>query len=251
MSDMQVITGLLLMLARFGGMLVYVPIPGNKSAPGATKALLAICLSVTLLPATPAFHLQPADIGQLAIWLVGEMIFGLMVGLFVGFLAESLTFGLQAIAVQAGFSYASTIDPNSEADSGVLQALAQIMSSLLFLQYGGDGIVIRAFAQSLTRWPPGGGVPGWSVVEALAAFGSSTFELGLRLALPIAALLVLADISLALMARIQSQLQLLSLAFPVKMLGSLVFLAMLLPVVPILYRSGMHQAISHLGRLIK
>ena len=175
MSDMQLIAGPFLMLARIGGMLIYVPIPGTKSAPPLVKAVLAICLSVALLPATTSFHLQPAGFGQLAIWLVGEMIFGLMVGLFVGFLSEGLSFGLQAIAVQAGFSYASTIDPNSETDSGMLQALAQIISSLLFFQYSGEGVVIRAFSRSLTRWPPGGGSPGWSALEAISAFGSSMF----------------------------------------------------------------------------
>lgn len=251
MSGMQTLTGFFLMLARLGGMLVYVPIPGMKSAPGVTKVLLAVSLSITLLPVSPAFHIQPSGIGQLAVWLIGEMTFGLIVGLFVGLLAESLIFGLQAIAVQAGFSYASTFDPNSEADSGVLQALAQITSNLLFFQFGGDGMVIRAFSRSLTCWPPGSGGLGWSTVEAISSFGAAMFDLGLRLALPIAALLLLADMSLALMARIQSQLQLLSLAFPIKMLGSLAFLAMLLPVVPVLYRSGMQQALSHLSRLIK
>lgn len=251
MIDPQAVTGLLLMLARLGGMLVYVPIPGVKSAPGAAKLLLAVSLSVTLLPSTPAFHIQPSGIGQMALWMIGEMTFGLMVGLFIGFLAESLVFGLQTIAVQAGFAYSSTIDPTSEADSGVLPAVAQITSNLLFFHYGGDGMVIRAFSHSLTRWPPGAGGPGWSAAEAIVGFGTSMFDLGMRLALPIAALLLLTDLSLALMARIQSQLQLLSLAFPVKMLGSLVFLAMLLPVVPILYRAGMQQAMNHLSRLVK
>lgn len=251
MTGSQAITGLVLMLARLGGMLVYVPIPGVRNAPSATKVLLAVSLSATLLPSTPAFRLQPTGMGQVALWLMSEITFGLMVGLFVGFLAESLIFGLQTIAVQAGFSYSSTIDPNSEADSGVLQALAQITSNLLFFQFGGDGMVVRAFSHSLNRWPPGSANPGWPAVEAVTAFGTSMFELGLRLALPIAALLLLTDLSLALMARIQSHLQLLSLAFPIKMLGSLAILAMLLPVVPVLYRSAMQQAANHVGQLVK
>jgi flagellar biosynthetic protein FliR len=232
-------------------MLVYVPIPGAKSAPAVTKVLLAVALSVALLPSANHDRTQPADIAELALWLVGELTFGLMVGLIVGLLAESLVFGLQSIAVQAGFSYSSTIDPNSEADSGVLQAFAQITSNLLFFQCGGDGMVLRAFTRSLTRWTPGTAGPGVSAVDAIAGFGNAMFELGLRLALPIAALLLLTDICLSLTARIQSQLQLLSLAFPVKMLGSLAIIAMLLPVAHVLYRSGLQQAIIHLGELTK
>lgn len=251
MDASQIITSWFLMLARLGGMLVYVPIPGAKSAPGVTKVLLAASLCIALLPSATHYRVQPANIGQLALWLLGELTFGLTVGLIVGFLAESLIFGLQTIAVQAGFSYSSTIDPNSEADSGVLPALAQITSNLLFFQYGGDGVVLRAFTHSLTRWAPGAGSPGWSTTDTIAGFGNAMFDLGLRLALPIAALLLLTDICLSLTARIQSQLQLLSLAFPVKMLGSLAFIAILFPVVPVLYRSGLQQAIIHLCQIIK
>lgn len=251
MSGMPSITAMFLVLARLGSILVFVPIPGIRSAPGVAKVLLAVSLSITLLPSATAFQVEPAGVGQLVLWLVGEMTFGLTVGLVVGSLSDGLVFGLQSIAVQAGFSYASTIDPNSEADSGVLQALAQIASNLLFLQFGGDGLVIRAFSQSLVRWPPGSGGPGWPAAESLVHFGSAMLELGVRLAIPVAALLLLADISLALMARIQSQLQLLSLAFPVKMLGSLAFLAMLLPAMAILYRSGIQQAAIQISRLVR
>ena len=47
------------------------------------------------------------------------------------------------------------------------------------------------------------------------------FSVGLRLALPVVALLVMVDVALALLGRLNPQLQLLSLAFPVKMLTAL------------------------------
>ena len=61
------------------------------------------------------------------------------------------------------------------------------------------------------------------------------FTTGLRLALPIVALLALVDISLALMGRIHAQLQLLTIAFPAKMLLSLVLLALLLSTFPAVF----------------
>ena len=251
MTLTQTVTVSLLLLARLGGILIYVPIPGAKSAPLPARVFLVVSLSLALLPSFLQSQAPPAGLGQLTLWLVGEMAFGLMVGLLISFLAEGLAFGLQAIAIQAGFSYSSTIDPNSEADSGVLQTIAQVTANLLFFQLGGDVIVIRAFARSLHSWPPGSASLGWPAVESIAAFSGAMLDLGLRLALPIAALLFLTDLSLALMARLQSQLQLLSLAFPVKMLATLAFLSVLIPVVPILYRTGLQMAVGHLGRLIR
>lgn len=251
MPGTETIALLILVLARLSGVFLLVPIPGLKSVPALPKILLTVALSVTLLPSIPALQAPVGGIAQLVLWLIGEFAFGLAVGLFVGLLTESLIFGLQSIAVQAGFAYASTIDPNSSADSGVLQALALITSNLLFFEFGGDAMVIRAFTRSLLVWPPGSGSPGWTAAGSIAGFGSSMLELGMRLALPIAALLLLADLSLALMARIQPQMQLLSLAFPIKLLGALAFIAILLPVAPVLYKAGLHQAVRHLERFIR
>ena len=63
------------------------------------------------------------------------------------------------------------------------------------------------------------------------------FTTALRLALPVIAFLALIDIALALLGRINSQLQLLTLAFPVKMLVTLTMLAWLLVLFSAVYRS--------------
>ena len=50
----------------------------------------------------------------------------------------------------------------------------------------------------------------------------------MRLALPVVALLMLVDLALALLGRLNAQLQLLTLAFPAKMLAALLLLAWML-----------------------
>ena len=73
---------------------------------------------------------------------------------------------------------------------------------------------------------------------------------GLRIALPIAALLLLIDISLALLGRMQQQLQLLSLAFPAKMLAALVLLAAMAPMLPKLFDTTAQRTLTALWRLV-
>jgi flagellar biosynthetic protein FliR len=74
------------------------------------------------------------------------------------------------------------------------------------------------------------------------------FSTGLRLALPVVALLILIDFALALVGRVQQQLQLLSLAFPVKMAAALALLAALAPVVPKLFGTAAEQTLSVLWK---
>src|SRR5262249_61264540 len=87
-------------------------------------------------------------------------------------------------------------------------------------------------AQSLGRTPAGSVAFHTGSAEELIRLGSSLFTVGVRLALPIVALLVLVDVALALLGRLNAQLQLLTLAFPVKMLTALLVLSWIGSTVP-------------------
>jgi flagellar biosynthesis protein FliR len=134
--------------------------------------------------------------------------------------------------MQAGYAYASTVDPNTEADSGILLVFAQLMGGMLFFVAGMDRQVLRLFADTLEKIPPGAFTPGAGTAEAAIRLGAQLFTVGLRLAMPVVALLVMVDVSLALLGRLNSQLQLLTLAFPAKMLTALAVLAWISPIVP-------------------
>ena len=111
-------------------------------------------------------------------------------------------------------------------------AIAQTAAGLLFFATGLDHQVLLAFAQSLSAHPPGQLVLNNSMLNLVIQAGSAMFSTGLRLVLPLLAMLLIIDLSLALLARLNSQLQLITLAFPIKMMVSLGLLAWLLLVFP-------------------
>jgi flagellar biosynthetic protein FliR len=73
---------------------------------------------------------------------------------------------------------------------------------------------------------------------------------GVRLALPVVALLVMVDVALALLGRINAQLQLLSLAFPAKMLTALLLLTWMAPLFPRILREIGGQAWTAAHRML-
>jgi flagellar biosynthesis protein FliR len=249
--DPGVLIAFLLVVFRLGGMFAFVPIPGSKMVVEPAKLILILSLTVALQPAWPRVDAGALTAGRLAAWVAGECLFGTGVGVLVGMLSECLVFGAQAVTMQAGFSYASTFDPGSQADSTVLQTTAQLAANLLFFACGVDRIVLRAFARSLEACPPGSVEIGWQSASRLTHFGGEMLELGVRLALPVAGLLLLTDVTLALAGRLQSQLQLLSLAFPVKMLGSLAMLAILAPMMAWAYRAGILRMTEALSTFLR
>jgi len=120
------------------------------------------------------------------------------------------------------------------------------MASLLFFALGVDRQIIRVFVKSLEVYPPGGFVAQLSSAEAVLRLGADMFSTGLRLAMPVLALLVLVDIALALLGRIHAQLQLLTLAFPVKMLAALALLTAVSVVFLPVYRAAAGRTVSTL-----
>ncbi len=222
--SLSTLCGFLLVLARVTGALSFVPFPGFKAAQ-LPRAVLAVGFTVALFGRWPQIDVGAASPGVLAAWVAAEAALGISIGVVVALVLEAVTLAAQVLGPQAGYAYASTIDPNTEADSGVLLILAQLMAGLLFFSLGLDRQILRLFAESLERTPPGEYVLGVSSAAGVIRLGSGTFSVGLRLAFPVVALLIAVDLALALLGRVNTQLQLLSLAFPVKMLTGLALLA--------------------------
>ena len=243
--------GFLLVLARISGVFVFLPLPGLEAGPSAAKITLAMILTFGMYSRWPVLDPIPGSMMQVAGWMLAEAAIGLATGLAVAFLIEAVIFAAQAISTQAGFAYASTINPNTEADSTVLLILAQLTAGLLFFAMGFDRVVLTILARSLETHPPGAFVASRASVEALVMLGSSIFSTGVHLALPLMTLLFLIDLSIGLLGHLNSQLQLIALAFPAKMLTALAALSFLVLLIPKLYQQLGAEAFTALGRLLR
>lgn len=245
------LTSFLLTLARVGAAFSFVDIPGFRQAPDLVKAFLSVVVSITLYPVWPKWTGPIPSEGFFIILILSEASFGIMIGLALRFVEEGLLLSAQMIGLQAGYSFASTIDPTSQADSSVLQVLASLTASLLFFAFRLHEQVIRALAQSMVSHPPGQLFHLNANAEALISLSAGMFTAGLRLAFPVIALLLFIDLSLALLGRLNSQLQLLSLSFPVKMLVSLAVLAMTGSAIPIIYEASAAKNLTFVLRSLR
>lgn len=243
------ITSFLFVVARVGGVVAFVPIPGFRTASAIPKVVLTITLAIALLPSWPVVR-DPSAVPALSLWwLPAEIAFGVAIGAFVGWLIESLVMAMQFLSLQAGYSYAAMIDPATQADSGVLQVIAQLFASVLFFVIGVDRELLRLFGASLEVLPPGAWRLHPEMAMELIRWSGMMLVLALRIALPLIALLTLIDVALALMGRLQPQLQLLSLAFPLKMLTSIALIVVLVGSFGALFQSAAGTLIKTLWRV--
>ncbi|MGA2181832.1 MAG: flagellar biosynthetic protein FliR [Bryobacteraceae bacterium] len=248
--SLPVIQGALLVFTRVAGIFTFLPLPGLRTAPDVPRLFLSLCVTGVLFPLWPAPPAAAPTLGFLVTSMFNELAFGLTVGVALAFLLEGLQMAAQIAGLQAGYSYASTIDPNTQADSSVLYVFVQLLSAILFFVIGLDRRVIAIVGASLKSAPPGAWQLTGAAGDTVARMGSAMFTMGLRLAMPVVGFLLMVDVGCAIAGRLSAQLQLLSIAFPAKLLAGLALLALVLTAVPQLLESYSVPVLASLARLV-
>lgn len=220
---------------RISGAFLFVPFPGAARAIPQAKVLICILTALAVLPQAKQVQGAGLDAAALTGMVLAEAFYGLAIGLIVSVAAEAFQFGAQMLSLQAGLSFASTIDPNTEAESTVLATIAQLMAGCFFFAFGVDGQVIRALVYSLSTHPLGQWVAGAATGDKVVGYLGSIFTTGLLIMIPVIAFLILLDVMLALLGRIHAQLQLLTLAFPMKLLTVTLLLSWVCILFPLVY----------------
>lgn len=240
----------LLVFTRVAGIFTFLPLPGLRTAPDVPRLFLSLCVTGILFPLWPAPSAVAPTVGYLLTSMFNEVAFGLTIGVALALLLEGLQMAAQIAGLQAGYSYASTIDPNTQADSSVLYVFIQLFSAILFFSIGLDRRVIAIVGASMKSVPPGAWQLTGSAGDTIARMGSAMFTMGLRLAMPVVGFLLMVDVGCAVAGRLSAQLQLLSIAFPAKLLAGLLLLALVLTTVPQLMESYAAPVLASLTRLV-
>jgi flagellar biosynthesis protein FliR len=243
--------GFLFTLARISCVFAFLPLAAFKGAPEAARIVLSLAFTLILWPEWKGPVSPDMSIGRIVAGLAAEAGLGLAIGLALAIVLEVFQAAAQVVSLQAGFGFASTVDPNSGADSTVLLTVAQLTAGLLFFATGADKMLVRALADSIRLCPPESFVLKASWAQALIRFSASIFGNGLRLAAPIVALLLLADATLAVLGRVQTQIQLISLTMPVKLAAAMLLTAATLVFQPRFFESMMASSIRLIEGMLR
>ncbi len=244
--------GMLQLTMRLAAFLFMVPIPYVRAAPVQVKIALSMLLAVLLMPAHGNRPFVPfnADPGRLASAMAAEALLGLAVtvslAVMLGIVMEVFVVASRLVGLNAGFGYVSTIDPNTQADSGVLDVLGGLLASLVIVTTGMDRPILLHLSRALET-------PHWPDMtmgaRALGHILGQAWTAGARLALPIVVLLIVIDLLLALGSKFQAQLQMITLSFPLKILGAMWMLAFGLSLWPEIMVRVMNSALAVLARM--
>jgi flagellar biosynthetic protein FliR len=212
----------LLVLTRLTGLLATFPGLGQERIPLIIRASMAILISMIITPVIPVPSVLPTGMWALIGVMAIELAAGLLMGVLVSWIVDAVIFAGQLMDFQMGFSFVQFIDP---ATSHTVSISGSILSQLVVLFLFISNLhhdMILALVESFRTLPIGHGLSGSPLV--IVAMVGQLLARGLQLALPIMIALFFVDVIEGISAKFMPQLQLIQLAFPLKISVGLVLL---------------------------
>jgi flagellar biosynthetic protein FliR len=228
---MVTLAALLLGTCRAAGFVLLAPPFNTRVVPAPVKGALALALSV-LLSTQIAPGLPQPTAGWLIVTAITEVIIGAALGFVVQVLFTAVQLAGDLIDVTGGFSLQPAYDPLSMTSNQTIGRLHYLLASTLLFTSGGHLLIVRGFATSYGGMPVGGSVPTDQIAQVLITAFSMMFLAALQIAGPMVAVLLLADVALALLSRAAPALNIFAIGFPVKIMLTLSLLGLTFPLLP-------------------
>ncbi|MGR8918588.1 MAG: flagellar biosynthetic protein FliR [Gammaproteobacteria bacterium] len=213
---------------RVSGFLLTAPIISTRTVPARVRAVLAIALSVVLVPvAAPGRVIDPLDAEGL-LTAMQQLVIGAAIGLVLRLVFFVFEFAGQLVAQQTGLGFASMVDPTSGAQMPLVAHFYVILATLLFFAVDAHLLLIELLADSFRLLPVGPAGITAAGAEVVMAWSADLVAAGLLLGLPVVVALLAINFALGVMARAAPQLNIFAVGFPVMILFGMVLIALTL-----------------------
>lgn len=225
--DLSIVTGFLLAMVRCATFVALTPPFASPLVPWRIKTGLITALSFALAPSFAGIA-DPTNSGAFILLLLKQALIGAALGFFVWLLLAAISSAGDLIDVTTGFSIASVIDPISARQLGPIGRLYELIVSVLIFTTGAHILVIKAF----TSLDPDLSINTGAIASGMVDASLKFFVAALEIAIPMMAVLMLAEVILGLVGRAAPQLNLFMLGLAAKAAIALVMLAATIVMLP-------------------
>ena len=220
----------MLTLVRLTGLMATMPGFGQTRVPLRFRVSMGILVSLVLAPVVPLPRELPDGMFALTAVMATEVAAGLLMGLCVGILVDTMAFAGQLMDTQMGYSFVQFLDPVSAHPVSVSGSVLTQLTMLFILVSGLHHQMILALVESYRILPIGQGLP-LKPLALVAQMGLIMLR-GFQLAFPVLLTLFLIDVMEGIAGKFMPQLQLIQLSFPIKIGVGLTVLGIVLHELP-------------------
>lgn len=224
------VIAILLSTIRVSAWLAVAPPFNTRSIPGMVKVAIALALAMAIGPGL-ASQAPPPELFP----ILTSVLFQVVVGLSLGFLAQLLFSAIQSagelVDLFSGFTLASLYDPVSNVSVSMFGRVHQLVAVTLLFATNGHLLLLRGFMKSYDAMPMHP-VSISALARTVTANVGTFFVSALEIAAPVLAVLFLADLALGLVSRAVPSLNIFALSFPVKILLTLSLASVAMAMLP-------------------
>ena len=220
----------LLVFVRMTGLFVVAPIFGRRNVPAYFKIGFSFFISLILINTTVLQAVEYTDtLPGYVLLVMKEFLVGLSMG-FVAYLSYTAIYiAGELIDMKIGFGVVNVIDPMSNIQVPITSNFFFIASMLIFLSIGGHHMLIKALFDSFSSLPPGTAAYTGGAHQIIMNLFSTVLATGFKMAAPIVAAVLIADVALGTISRMVPQMNVFVIGMPLKIIVGLIIVVITIP----------------------
>ncbi len=225
------VIGYLLASLRILTWLYLVPPFNGRTMPSAVRVVLSVGLSLGIAPSVIEAGVPTGSV-QLVVIALTQVVIGALLGFVAQLLLGVIAAAGSLVDLFAGFALAAAYDPLSMSVNTIFGKFHQVLATMLLFATGGHLLVVGGLLKTFEVLPLGE-TPDFTGSPTLLITAFSVFFMtAVQIALPMIAVLFVADLGLALLTKVAPQLNALNVMFPAKIGLTLLLVGLSFPVLP-------------------
>jgi flagellar biosynthetic protein FliR len=205
------------------------PVLGTRTVPARVRVALAAFIALAAQASMPPPPEVPLDSPLAYMLVLQQLVIGLALGFAVRVVFAAVEFAGEVIGLQMGLNFAGFFDPVTAGAGTATGRFLGTVIAWLFVVGGGHLLVIAVLVQSFTVFPVSPEPFAFLRTALPHRWGAEIFAMGLWIALPLIAMLLMVNLVLGLISRVASQINVFSVGFPVTLGVGLLGMLLTLP----------------------
>jgi flagellar biosynthetic protein FliR len=209
-------------MLRISALMITAPIFSLSAFNTRMRILVALVLAWLVYPLYTWPVIDPTS-AQGLVEVFNQIMIGATMGLILQIVVAAVVVAGQSIAAAMGLSMANMIDPNM-GNVPVISQLLIVMSTLIFVGFGGHAILLGLILESFNSLPIGTNILNQAVYGRVLQWSSMMFLGAVLMALPVMVSLLFINVGLGIVTRAAPSLNIFAVGFPAMIMAGLVIL---------------------------
>jgi flagellar biosynthetic protein FliR len=209
-------------MLRISALMLTAPILSQNAFNLRMRILLSLVLAWLVYPLQRWPVIDPTS-AQGLVEVFNQLMIGSMMGLILQVVVAAVVLAGQNVATAMGLSMANMLDPNM-GSVPVISQFFVILSTLIFVGFGGHAILLGLIADSFQHLPIGQSILNQDTYGRVLRWSSMMFLGSVLMALPVMVSLLFINVGMGVVTRAAPSLNIFAVGFPAITLGGFLIL---------------------------